>query len=284
MRCPFLLALAIALLGACGICRGADDVKEELKKLQGTWLITAQEEGGKNVLDTSGPPKLAIDAEKLRLKLRGHEGSYSYKLNPAASPKEIDLTALDGSAKGDVVPAIYLLDGDELWVCFGRATKPRPDAFATRGTVARTLFKCKREKPPDEATAKEIKKLVGTWVAVSAEVDGVALPEKTVKSIKYVITEGKIVIPAPKNGGPGAALFTETTRTYELNVTAKPKAIDMQDWRGEFPGATFCGIYQLDGDELTICHRYANEKERPTAFETKPKSKTMLIKLKREKP
>jgi uncharacterized protein (TIGR03067 family) len=274
MRCQFLLALAVVLLGICGPSRGADAAKEELKKLQGEWPVVAEEVLGHDILAPLGEPKIVFDGDKLTFKMRGRDASYGVKLDPSASPKAADFTQLEGPNKGKVTPGVYHLDGDELWICFGQAGGARPDGFATRGLAGRTLLKCKRPKTPDKDTAKEMKKLVGTWVAVSAEYAGKPYSEDFAKKLKYVISEGKIL--TSWNGSEG-------TCTYELDISTNPKGIKTVAGSADAPGARCHGIYQLDGDELIICLDSENA-PRPTKFETKPKSQTALYKFKRQKP
>src|SRR5262249_7168227 len=144
---------------------------------------------------------------------------------------------------------------------------------------------CKRPKPPDEATLKEMKKLAGTWAVAAMVQDGFTIPERNISKLKYIIREGKLIIRTARDpSSPGAQPFTEATRTYELNVTARPRTIDMRGWRDGIPGASYYGIYQLEGDELTICLSSSISETRPTAFESKPRSMETLIKLKRENP
>jgi uncharacterized protein (TIGR03067 family) len=279
--------MAVVLL-VYGASRGADDAKEELKKLQGEWPVIAEEILGHNILDPSGNPRLIFDGETLTFKMRGRGASYSVKLTPSASPKAIDFTALEGTLKGQVLPSVYRLDDNELWICFGKVNKPRPDGFTTQGTGF-TLYKCKRPKPPDEATVKEMKKLAGTWQVVAMEVAGEARHELTFKTMKYVISQG--VITGTVGGKEGSQYYR-----YELDITTEPKAIDMLTIRrhdtpeakrkgldGEYPAAKLKGIYKLDGDELTLCLDVETA-GRPAAFETKPKTMRTLYKLKREKP
>jgi uncharacterized protein (TIGR03067 family) len=274
MKWQVILALAVSWVIGCGSARAADEAKEELKKLQGEWPVVAREVLGQNVLSpASKDPKIVLDGDKLTFKMNGWEGTCGVKLDPSASPKAIDFTDLEGPHKGKVTPAIYHLEDGELWICFGPMNGARPDDYVTRDRTDRILLKCKRPKPPDEATAKEMKKLAGTWLAVSVEVGGVPYPEQSVKKLKYTISAEKIVV----NWGG------EAPATYQLDVKADPKAIDMVGMSGGVPGAKSKGIYKLDGDELTICFDDASA-GRPTEFETKPKTRRTLYKFKREKP
>jgi uncharacterized protein (TIGR03067 family) len=110
--------------------------------MQGTWTVTAWE--------TKGEPPPDEPVEKLRVEIAGdrlvfHEDQTKYVLtfvlNPAASPKTIDLQRKDEPP----MPGIYELDGDTLKVCFNKG-KERPKEFSIDGEGTRTLFVLKRQK------------------------------------------------------------------------------------------------------------------------------------------
>jgi len=269
-----IILLTVGLVVSCQATVAGDDVKDEVKKLQGDWPITVEEVGGDDILNPSGNPKLVFDGETLIFKIKGGGVKYTAKLHPSASPKAADLTFLEGKLKGQVVPAVYQIDTDELWLCLGRPGHARPDGFATRGFTDRTLIKCKRPKVPDKDTVKEMKMLAGTWKAVAAEYAGKPYPEFFAKKLKYVISDDKII--CTWNG-------SEATHKFELDLSAKPRAIKGVQFEGDTPTRPWHGVYQLDKDELTICVDHASM-PRPTTFETKPKSQTTLYKFKREKP
>lgn len=111
----------------------------------------------------------------------------------------------------------------------------------------------------------------GTWQAVSAEDSGRKVPDEAVKNIKWVITEEKIT----QYVGD-----TKKACSYGLNVTKKPRWIDLTEIDRTTPG-----IYALNGDTLKICFPEGGKGERPTAFESKPNSANdIVIILKREQP
>ena len=58
--------------------------------------------------------------------------------------------------------------------------------------------------------------------------------------------------------------------TIKLDPGAEPAAIDFEHTEGTFKSRTWQGIYELDGDLLTICDDAPDvNRERPAAFETK---------------
>jgi uncharacterized protein (TIGR03067 family) len=117
---------------------------------------------------------------------------------------------------------------------------------------------------------KEIEKLEGKWVVVSAERDGKAWD--TVKGAVRVNTGDKYVLtPKEGKGIPG---------TMKIDPSKKPKTMDMSSTEGNFKDKTLLGIYEVDGDTLRICFAEPG-KERPTEFASK--AGVVLVIHKREK-
>lgn len=120
---------------------------------------------------------------------------------------------------------------------------------------------------------KELDPLQGTWVAVSLERDGKALPEdqlkiltRTVKGDQYVITRSGETV------GKGS---------FKVDPTKKPKTIDIT--RDEAKDGVILGIYELDGDKYKICYSAPGSKERPKEFAAKEGSGNTLAVWKRDK-
>jgi uncharacterized protein (TIGR03067 family) len=262
-----LIASGLMALVVSGTAGASDADKAELK-------ITAEESLGHNIGPTEVDSKLVFDGDKLSFKKKGADAIYSIKLDPSASPKVIDFTLLNGPNKGLVYAGLYHLEGNELWICFGRANHPRPNGFATRGLPAVTVYKCKRPTPPDKESLAEMKKLAGKWHAVSGEINGKPWPDIIIKTLTYDISEGRI---------DGTWNGTKGVHRFEVDPSTKPKTIRLVRMEGDKPEAARAhGCYQLDGDTLTICLG-PESMPRPTAFETKPKSQQELYKFKRDK-
>ena len=75
---------------------------------------------------------------------------------------------------------------------------------------------------------------------------------------------------------------TVATGTIKIDVTKKPKEIEVMDEFGTKNAKTLLGIYELDGDDFKLCLTIT-AKDRPTEFGTKAKSGLGLEVLKREK-
>jgi uncharacterized protein (TIGR03067 family) len=132
-KTPALVILATLQLAAEP--RPEDAVKQEEMKLAGTWELTEAVGGGKPAPPGKVKGVTAVfSGGKMSLVLPGDEPKreFTFKLDPAATPKAIDLTALDGGFKGKTNPAIYQLEGDTLKLCMrNEPTKERPAKLAS---------------------------------------------------------------------------------------------------------------------------------------------------------
>ena len=129
------------------------------------------------------------------------------------------------------------------------------------------------DAPKDDATKKELEKFQGTWKFVSLEVDGNKLPEEGFKDARLVITGDKFTV------SEGRVLHKGV---FKVDVSKKPKTIDVTFTEGPEKGNTVRGIYELEGDTYKVCMT-DTLKARPTEFASKPGSGHVLEVLKREK-
>ncbi|AMV26508.1 hypothetical protein VT84_19065 [Gemmata sp. SH-PL17] len=128
---------------------GADDKKDEAKKLEGTWEFVALVAGGMDITKVSAPKKLTIKDGKMT----GFGPEMRLDTDATKTPKWLGMTfARDG--KDFTVNAIYELKGDELKICIPMApTKDsgkvfenkRPEGFDTKDK-AEMLIHLKRGK------------------------------------------------------------------------------------------------------------------------------------------
>lgn len=127
--------------------------KEAVKALQGRWQVTKMIKRGELMADDRFRGlQLVFDGDKMTiLGGRGTDDrrSFTFKINAKKMPGEIDLTAEDGTFKGQTAPGIYRFDGGDLILCLPHDdNKTRPDAFESLGGVApsRILWTLKRPK------------------------------------------------------------------------------------------------------------------------------------------
>lgn len=119
---------------------------------------------------------------------------------------------------------------------------------------------------------KDLDALQGTWISESIEAMGLKGDNNEVW--EFIVKGDQISL---KTQGKVAAVVN-----FKLDPTLQPKLIDLTFTEGFPKGQTWEGIYALDGDTFKLCIARM-EKERPSAFVTKPDLNTVLIVLKREK-
>lgn len=136
--------LCLALLLAADAAEGA---KKDLEKMQGAWAPVEY------VLD--GNPATAEGRKAIRLRVQGDRSEFTrgtvslhgtYKLNPARTPKELDVVLTDGPNKGQTRQGIYTFEGDRLKICLATVGKERPKEFVSRPESGVALEVWEREK------------------------------------------------------------------------------------------------------------------------------------------
>jgi RNA polymerase sigma-70 factor (ECF subfamily) len=125
---------------------GKDALGKEIKNLVGTWKLVSSESEGNKV------PENILKGEVVRWKItestilmtveNKKKEEDKYTLDPAASPKTIDLTDKEGHR----TPGIYLLDGDSLKVCLNEGGNERPKEFASKPGTHLSVWVFAREK------------------------------------------------------------------------------------------------------------------------------------------
>ncbi|HJZ59542.1 MAG TPA: TIGR03067 domain-containing protein [Gemmataceae bacterium] len=140
---PFVvltLMLSFSLAARSGDAKDGDAI-------QGIWLPSAAEFGGKMFPEEVRKTiKLVVEGDKYTVTVGKEVDRGTVKLNPAAKPKELDITGTDGPNKGMTILAIYERDGDTLRVCYDLSGKSRPTEFKTKEGTQLFLVTYKREK------------------------------------------------------------------------------------------------------------------------------------------
>lgn len=138
-----LLAFALTLLGSSA-ARGGD-AKDE--KLDGTWLPSSAELGGKPFPEEVRKTiKLVVKGDKYTVTVGEGVDEGTVKLTPTAKPKAMDVTGTEGPNKGKTFLAIYERKGDTLRVCYDLSGKKRPTEFKTEAGTQLFLVEYKRQK------------------------------------------------------------------------------------------------------------------------------------------
>ena len=127
----------------------------------------------------------------------------------------------------------------------------------------------------DDKVAEEDKKFEGTWVVTMMEVGGQKVPDEVFKEMTFTF-KGK-----EYKQKVGDKLVEAGTQ--DLEPTKTPKQMDITVSEGEAKGEKQLAIYEIDGDKTKICAAIHGDKERPSKFETKEGSMSMIFELKRKK-
>ena len=124
-----------------------------------------------------------------------------------------------------------------------------------------------------DATKKELAKFTGTWKIESVEVDGNKPGAEVFKDWKLVIKDDQFTFHDGK---------MTTKGQFKVDVTKKPKTIDITFTDGPEKGQTLIGIYELEGDTYKVC--LSMNKDRPKELASKAGSGHILEVFKRQKP
>jgi uncharacterized protein (TIGR03067 family) len=155
MRQRAMLVLLLFAV-ASGPTRGDDAAQEAAKSLQGEWrAVKLRANGVEASEDDVKAFRMAVKGDEITLMTckgdRCIERRKKYKLDPTKSPREIDLTALDGQEQGATQPCIYSVDEGRLRLCAplsATGSSKRPDEFKTRagdGLMVVVLERAKSE-------------------------------------------------------------------------------------------------------------------------------------------
>ena len=138
---------ALTLVHSFAMAVSGADAKDG-DAIQGTWLPATAELAGKPFPDEVRKTiKLVVKDGKYTVTVGKEIDQGTVKLNPAAKPKEMDITGTDGPNKGKTFLAIYERNGDTLRVCYDLSGKGRPTEFKTTEGTQLFLVTYKREKP-----------------------------------------------------------------------------------------------------------------------------------------
>jgi uncharacterized protein (TIGR03067 family) len=286
MRRYAWLVVAAVFLGVGGAGRAApvkadapkDATAKEYAQFAGTWTFVSLEVAGKRIpLEALKGHVLVLKGDRFEMSSPEGVAKGTFTFNLQTKPKQLDVTFTDGPQKGQSIKAIYKLEGDTYTLCLDTIGKERPAEFASKPGTGLVLEVLRREKPAadKDAVRAERKRLAGTWQALTYELDGNKASAEDMKGIQLVIdAEGKT-----QARRDGSVFIASTTR---IDPTAKPKTIDITFTEGEGTGKTALGIYNLEGETLTIC-RAAPGKDRPTEFTGKAGSGLTLMTFQRKK-
>jgi uncharacterized protein (TIGR03067 family) len=147
MRIPLLLAASVVLIAA----EAKDEVKKELKKFEGNWVLVTGEKDGEKIADEHVKQSKITWKGKATSLFTPHQSkdpiTATLSLDPAKSPKQMDWVRDTEPGKGKKMQAIYeFIDNDNYRICFAPPGKDRPTEFKTRPGTGHILHVWKRVK------------------------------------------------------------------------------------------------------------------------------------------
>ena len=126
MRISFAAILAGALATSLAL---ADD-NDNLEKLSGDWsVITVDHHGRKFTEDERSRPLVTFKGNQMTVKDNGAIHPGTFRIDPNATPAQIDVTPSAGPNKDKTFQGIYQLDGDQLKLCVREKGAGRPIEF-----------------------------------------------------------------------------------------------------------------------------------------------------------
>jgi uncharacterized protein (TIGR03067 family) len=144
-RLPLVLVGAVSAalaLGASQSPRGSNTgaaPADESKALVGTWACTSAVVDGKPLSENVVKElRLTITPDRYKTE-RADEVLFdsTYRLDPSADPKRIEMTATEGDDAGKPALGIYAMDGEKLRMCYVLPGRDRPAKFeSTPGSKA----------------------------------------------------------------------------------------------------------------------------------------------------
>jgi uncharacterized protein (TIGR03067 family) len=139
------LLLVSLMTGLLQVAAWSSTATEEI---DGVWSPIEAEMAGRKIPDELlKAMKLTMADGKYTVTVGKTVDKGSYKLDPAATPKTVDITSVEGPNKGKTLLAIYEQTGDSLRVCYDLDGKKRPTEFKTAMDTKQFLVTYKRAKP-----------------------------------------------------------------------------------------------------------------------------------------
>lgn len=151
---PLSLLLVTCAVLVAGSVSAAPALKpaDDLKKLQGDWVVTAWKQNGvaldQERLDTA---RWSVKGDKYTFEMGGNTEEGALKVDPAKKPAAIDLAITAGSDEGKGQVGVYQVDGDTVTFCFNRpGATDRPAGVAADAENGYILMTVKRVKKKDD--------------------------------------------------------------------------------------------------------------------------------------
>ncbi|MDB5345045.1 MAG: TonB domain/peptidase domain protein [Schlesneria sp.] len=180
------------------------------------------------------------------------EWKLSFTIDPSKSPKEIDLTFLDGPHQRERCAGIYTTEGEgqEMWLCLqdpgAKTARPIefPGSLADIKNSGRSLFILEPVEPNSIET--ELASLQGSWLLSNLQTQGWPKPigkgpDPTGQGSKWewLIEGTEIIWTSPEN--------EEIRLSFTIDPAKSPKCFDVTFLSGPDKGKKCLGLYERSG-------------------------------------
>jgi uncharacterized protein (TIGR03067 family) len=252
----------------------------DLKKLQGTWLITALEvDGNKMGAGMFGESKIIVKGDRFTTISMGATYEGKVTVDEKKKPKAFELKFTVGPEKGNISFGIYELDGDTWKICLTVTGKTRPKRFATspgsglaletlKRSSADAIIPVKKGVPVSNDTIsgkaraaithfEPAPELEGEWQMTACVTSGQALRAEFLQHGKRIAKNNESTV--------SMAGRVMMQAKFTVDRSKNPKTIDYI-LKG---GVLQYGIYDLEGKILKVCFSNPGE-ERPADFKSAP--------------
>jgi uncharacterized protein (TIGR03067 family) len=132
---------------------GADEPKKDesakdVERFQGTWTLLSLENNGESATSEALKGRRLIVTGNESVFMEGERvfSRSTQKLDATKNPRQVDITQVEGDEKGKVTKGIYLLDGDDLTICYVYPGDGRPSEFKAGKDTGCILLKFRRAK------------------------------------------------------------------------------------------------------------------------------------------
>jgi uncharacterized protein (TIGR03067 family) len=124
------LLILLAPLGASG-GPVPDAAKKELEQFQGSWKAVATHADGRQATDDEvQSTRLIVEGCKFTLTIKQSSISGTFTVNPAKTPRTIDVQLTSNEGRQVKFLGIYQIQGDKRKSCFALPGKERPTSFS----------------------------------------------------------------------------------------------------------------------------------------------------------
>ena len=119
----------------------------------------------------------------------------------------------------------------------------------------------------------EQKKLQGSWRPTDARLGDIKIDEETLAKSTVLYEGDRFTITIGDSVQQG---------TFAIDPKQSPKTLDLFYTSGPNNGSTTVAVYEVDGDNLTVCYSL-NSNNRPTELKSEGDQTRLLVKFERKK-